>query len=135
MVSALGLSSCSSQAYLLRDMGDPPGPGTKTVSPALAGRFFTTEPPGTPYDCFFCGLTTNWNLSWNGILELIGPHVRHTGQLGLLQHGLDYYGGELVCNIYCFWCQKLYSQVRIQEREEQEGNRGAENSIFHRVTQ
>ena len=26
--------------------GDLPEPGIKTVSPALAGRFFTTEPPG-----------------------------------------------------------------------------------------
>ena len=27
---------------------DLPGPGIKPVSPALAGRFFTTEPPGKP---------------------------------------------------------------------------------------
>ena len=26
-----------------------PNPGTELVSPALAGRFFTTEPPGKPY--------------------------------------------------------------------------------------
>ena len=28
--------------------GDLPDPGIKLVSPALAGRFFTTEPPGKP---------------------------------------------------------------------------------------
>ena len=28
--------------------GDLPNPGTEPVSPALAGRFFTTEPPGKP---------------------------------------------------------------------------------------
>ena len=28
--------------------GDLPNPGNKPVSPALAGRFFTTEPPGKP---------------------------------------------------------------------------------------
>ena len=28
--------------------GDVPDPGIKPVSPALAGRFFTTEPPGKP---------------------------------------------------------------------------------------
>ena len=28
--------------------GDLPEPGMEPVSPALAGRFFTTEPPGTP---------------------------------------------------------------------------------------
>ena len=27
---------------------DLPGPGIELVSPALAGRFFTTEPPGKP---------------------------------------------------------------------------------------
>ena len=33
--------------------GDPPNPGTEPespVSPALAGWFFTTEPPGKPYN-------------------------------------------------------------------------------------
>ena len=28
--------------------GDLPDPGLKPVSPALAGEFFTTEPPGKP---------------------------------------------------------------------------------------
>ena len=28
--------------------GDLPNPGIKPMSPALAGRFFTTEPPGKP---------------------------------------------------------------------------------------
>ena len=28
--------------------GDLPKPGIKPTSPALAGRFFTTEPPGKP---------------------------------------------------------------------------------------
>ena len=29
-------------------MWDLPGPGIEPVSPALVGRFFTTEPPGKP---------------------------------------------------------------------------------------
>ena len=29
-------------------MWDLPGPGIKPMSPALAGRFFTTESPGKP---------------------------------------------------------------------------------------
>jgi len=29
-------------------MWDLPGPGTERISPALAGRFFTTEPPWKP---------------------------------------------------------------------------------------
>ena len=28
--------------------GDRPNPGIEPASPALAGRFFTTEPPGSP---------------------------------------------------------------------------------------
>ena len=41
-------SSCGSQAQLLRGMWDPPRPGLEPVSPALAGRFSTTAPPGKP---------------------------------------------------------------------------------------
>ena len=33
---------------MLHGMWDPPGSGIKPVPPALAGRFFTTEPPGKP---------------------------------------------------------------------------------------
>ena len=40
------LSSCGTRALLLRGMWDTPGPGIKPVSPALAGRFLTTAPPG-----------------------------------------------------------------------------------------
>ena len=39
------LSSCGSRAQLLRGMWDPPRPGLKPVSPALAGRLSTTAPP------------------------------------------------------------------------------------------
>ena len=42
------LSSCSSRAQLLRGMWDLPRPGLEPVSPALAGRFSTTAPPGKP---------------------------------------------------------------------------------------
>ena len=42
------LSSCSTQAQLLRGIWDLPGPGIKPLSPALAGGFFTTELPGKP---------------------------------------------------------------------------------------
>ena len=31
-------------------MWDFPGPEIEPVSPVLAGRFFTTEPPGKPND-------------------------------------------------------------------------------------
>ena len=42
------LSNCGSWAQLLRGMWDPPRPGLEPVSPALAGRFSTTVPPGKP---------------------------------------------------------------------------------------
>ena len=45
-VVACGLSSCGKRAWLLRGMWDLPGPGLEPVSPALAGRFLTTAPPG-----------------------------------------------------------------------------------------
>ena len=41
-----GFSSCVSRAQLLSGMWDLPGPGLKPMSPALAGRFLTTAPPG-----------------------------------------------------------------------------------------
>ena len=62
---ARGLSSCGSQALerrlrtcgawasLLRGMWDLPGPGLEPVSPALAGRFLTTAPPGRSNYCYF----------------------------------------------------------------------------------
>ena len=42
------LSSCGSQAKPLHGTWDPPRPGLEPVSPALAGRFSTTAPPGKP---------------------------------------------------------------------------------------
>ena len=40
------LSSCGAWASLLHGTWDLPGPGIEPVSPALAGRFLTTAPPG-----------------------------------------------------------------------------------------
>ena len=42
------LSNCGSRAQLLRSMWDLPRPGLEPMSPALAGRFSTTAPPGKP---------------------------------------------------------------------------------------
>ena len=43
------LSTCGSRAQLLCGMWDLPRPGLEPVSPALAGGFSTTVPPGKPY--------------------------------------------------------------------------------------
>ena len=49
------LSNCGSRAQLLRGMWDLSRPGHEPVSPALAGRFSTTAPPGKPlYFIFDC---------------------------------------------------------------------------------
>ena len=37
--------------------GDLPDPGTEPTSPALAGEFFTTEPPGSPLSHLYNRLT------------------------------------------------------------------------------
>ena len=50
------LSNCGSRAQLLRGMWDLPRPGLEPVSPALAGGFSTTEPPGKPENCFLRAL-------------------------------------------------------------------------------
>ena len=46
VVVAHGLSSCGAWALLFCGMWDLPGPGIEPMSPALAGRFLTTAPPG-----------------------------------------------------------------------------------------
>ena len=46
VAAALGLSSSSTWAQLLRDVWDLPGPETKATSPALASGFLTIGPPG-----------------------------------------------------------------------------------------
>ena len=42
------LTNCGSWAQLLRGMWDLPRTGLEPVSPASAGRFSTTAPPGKP---------------------------------------------------------------------------------------
>ena len=42
------LSDCGSRAQPLRGMWDLPRPGLEPMSPALAGGFSTTAPPGKP---------------------------------------------------------------------------------------
>ena len=46
------LSNCGSRAQPLRGTWDPPGPGVEPLSPALAGRFSTSAPPGKPSSFF-----------------------------------------------------------------------------------
>ena len=51
----VGFSGCGARALLLRGMWDLTGPGLEPVSPALAGGFLTTAPPGKPEKVnFYC---------------------------------------------------------------------------------
>ena len=53
VVGACRLSSCGTWAQLLHSMQDLPRPGIESMSPALAGSFLTTAPPGKPLVKFF----------------------------------------------------------------------------------
>ena len=47
------LDSCGARAQLLHHMWDFPRSGIRPMSPELADRFFTTEPPGSPSVSFY----------------------------------------------------------------------------------
>ena len=65
------LSCCGAQAQLLPGIGDLPGPGIKLLSIALAGGFFTTEPPGKSIVSLF--LIIIYLLPYNIVLIL--PYI------------------------------------------------------------
>ena len=54
------LNSCGVRALLLCSMWDLPHSGVEPVSPALAGGFFTTEPPGKPSIEMFLKRLLKW---------------------------------------------------------------------------
>ena len=56
-----GLTSCGAWAFLLCSVWDRPGSGMELLSPALAGGFFTTEPPGKPWMNIWW---TKWTKLW-----------------------------------------------------------------------
>ena len=63
------LSSCGSRAQLLRGMWDLPRPGLEPMSPALAGRFSTTAPPGQPQHIFIKHRYCARGWGYNGELD------------------------------------------------------------------
>ena len=69
------LSNCGSRTQLLRGMWDPPRPGLEPVSPALAGRFSTTAPPGSPVFLFFTNFLSFSFSYWvmNALAEIFCP--------------------------------------------------------------
>ena len=56
------------------------GSGIKPVSSALAGRFFTTEPPGKPSETRRLFLISKRNVKVEDIARVVKLHGRVTGQ-------------------------------------------------------
>ena len=52
-------------------MWDLPGPGIKPESPALAGAFFTTEPPGKPVKLLFAVTFLDMNNHSKELFEFV----------------------------------------------------------------
>ena len=59
-------------------MWDLPGPGIEHVFPALAGRLFTTEPPGKPHHRGFVIGKAEINFTWN-LTVLTSEHLHSSG--------------------------------------------------------
>ena len=74
------LSSCGSRAQLLHGMWDLPRPGLEPVSPALAGRFSTTAPPGKPLSESY--KRTQNNLWYRGFWHRSSMIIYHRTSLG-----------------------------------------------------
>ena len=85
------LSSCGSRAQLLRGIWDLPRPGLEPVSPALAGRFSTTTPPGKPQLFIFtpallrCTLHTVKFICYKCTTQLLLVNVRHCATITAMQ--------------------------------------------------
>ena len=85
VVVACGLSSCGAWAQLLRGMWDLRGPGLQPMSPALAGGFLTTAPPGKHWTLFKKYLFRH---KGRGSTLKGGPLECGVPEFGVLQKGL-----------------------------------------------
>ena len=81
-----GFSSCGTQAQLPFGLWDLPRLGIKPVSPALAGGFLTTGPPGKSKFVFLCTRTAPFCPHWEHHLLNLHPRfysftcsLRNTG--------------------------------------------------------
>ena len=89
-------------------MWDLPGPGIKPMSPALAGGFFTTEPPGTPqqHTLNICPPLT-WSFPDSSVGKESACNAGDPGSIpGLgrstgdgIGYSLQYFGGSLVAQL------------------------------------
>ena len=91
------LSSCGARASLPHGMWDLPRPGLELVSPALAGRFLTPEPPGKSLNCkLFFNLSHTKNEKW--MASTIKKYVV-TGSEVLLPNCVKWTLGHLTLNL------------------------------------
>ena len=56
--------SCGAWAWLFLAMWDLPGPGIEPMSPALAGGFLITRPPGKEKAMAHHSSTLAWKIPW-----------------------------------------------------------------------
>ena len=78
-VQLLQLPGSRVRAWSLRSIQDPPGPRMESMSPALAGRFFTSEPLGKPNNWFFKRLIKLANLYKTKMKEVINEKWKLAG--------------------------------------------------------
>ena len=86
------LSSYGSRAQLLRGMYDLPRPGLEPVSPALAGRFSTTAPPGKPQGSALLRLLSQ--------LSLIHLLCKFQNFVAVVSSALLFYPCEVMLNFF-----------------------------------
>ena len=94
------LSSCGSRAQLFRSMWDLPRPGLEPVSPALAGGFLTTAPPGKPPSAhFLIGLFVFSILSCMSCLYILDINPLSVTSFVSISHRLSFHfvSGFLCC--------------------------------------
>ena len=81
-------------------MWDLSGPGLKPVSPALAGGFLTTAPPGKPLSFFLMGASSNtvkgWSMQFNKISFMELSHLER-GHLGISLNCSDTLSDTVTC--------------------------------------
>ena len=94
------LSSCGSRGQLLRGMWDLPRPGLEPVSPALAGRFSATAPPGKPSYGFYMSSNKYPSYMTNSIRLLIPWKWNHCSQCIYSKSPTHSLQAKLKC-IYC----------------------------------
>ena len=99
------------------------GPGIEPVSPALAGRFFTTEPPGNILDYTMVkGVILSYWEQWGGISLLPDENqVRQLEKLPTwshpshLQPGLELRAREGLCWDFAVWCWPSDTSLNLNQ--------------------